>query len=292
MRPSRDVRRRRAQVSPLVGVPELTALLASAQPPAVLDIPWHFGGSPGREEWAAGHIPGAAFVDFESALAGPPGDAGLHPLPDPAQFAAAMRRAGVRSDRPVVVYDESAGLIAARCWWLLRHHGHPAARLLDGGLRAWVAARCELEEGEVAPAPGDFEAVTPGLMPVIDAGRAAELASAGTLLDTRAAERYRGGGEPADPVPGHIPGALNAPAMDSVDASGRFLPAVRLAERFAVLGLGPGMDVGVYCTSGVIATHQVLALELAGIWAALYPGSWSEWTRDPRRPVVTGSDPA
>jgi thiosulfate/3-mercaptopyruvate sulfurtransferase len=274
---------------PLISVAQLAAELASAAPPAVLDARWRLGGPPGRPGWLGGHIPTAAFVDLDTELAAPPGDSGRHPLPDPGAFAAAMRRAGVSAGRAVVVYDDTDASAAARCWWLLRHHGHRDVRVLDGGLPAWVASGRALEEGEVELTPGDFETAPRGCMPVIDAAGALRLAAAGVLLDARAAERYRGELEPVDPVAGHIPGAASAPAVGNLDG-GHFRPAARLAERFAALGATRGAQAGAYCGSGVTAAGTVLALELAGVRAALYPGSWSEWIRDPARPVATGPE--
>ncbi|MEU4209127.1 sulfurtransferase [Streptomyces sp. NPDC026206] len=260
------------------------------QPPALLDIRYRPGGPPGLPQYEAGHIPGAVFVDLETALAGPAGPRGRHPLPDLAEFGAAMRRAGVRSDRPVVVYDDGLGWAAARAWWMLRWAGHPDVRVLDGGLAAWTAWGGRLT-AEVAPvAEGDFEP-EPGALPLLDADGAAQLARRGLLLDARAGERYRGEVEPLDAVAGHVPGAVSAPTTGNVTADGCFRPAGELAERFAALGASGGAEVGVYCGSGVSAAQQVLALAIAGIPASLYVGSWSEWSSDPGRPVATGPQP-
>jgi len=206
----------------------------------------------------------------------------------------------------VVAYDDAGSTIAARLWWSLRYFGHEQVRILDGGYRAWAGAGLAVTTAEPRPASGDFTA-TAGHMPVLaDAGAAAALARSGVLLDARAAERYRGETEPVDPVAGHIPGALSAPTAANVGPDGRFLPRGELTERFTALGIGPSpaarpartagtsasaRDVGVYCGSGVTAAHEVLALELAGIRAALYVGSWSGWVADPGRPVATGADP-
>lgn len=228
--------------------------------------------------YAEGHLPGAAFVDLERDLAAPPGERGRHPLPDVAVFEAAMRRCGVRDGHPVVVYDAADATSAARCWWLLRYHGHADVRVLDGGLRAWVAAGQPLTTGVPDVVPGDFTA-RPGALPVLDADAAADVARDGTLVDARAPERYRGEVEPIDPVAGHIPGAVNVPTATVVDVDGRFLdPEVLRANAFRDVR-GP---VGVYCGSGVTACQVVLALDLAGIDASLYAGSWSEWIRNPR----------
>lgn len=270
--------------SPLLAPGELRERLGEV---TVLDVRWRLGGPPGAEEYAAGHVPGAAYVDLDTELAGGPGG-GRHPLPTPAAFQAAMRRAGVHGDRPVVVYDDWSAMAAARCWWLLRHFGHDDVRVLDGGWSAWQAAGGAVETGTPPVEPGDFTA-GPGRLPTLEAEEVQEVARTGTLLDARAGERYRGEVEPVDPVAGHVPGALNLPTADNVAADGRLRPARELRERFAtVVGEGP---VGVYCGSGVTATHQLLAMAVAGLDGMLYPGSWSEWVSDPSRPVATGSQP-
>jgi thiosulfate/3-mercaptopyruvate sulfurtransferase len=279
----------------IISASELASELAGARPPTLLDIRWQLstatsaGAAPfdGRAEYAAGHIPGAVFVDLDADLADPPGPHGRHPLPDMARFGAAMRAAGVFSDRPVVVYDGGPGWAAARAWWLLRWTGHPDVRVLDGGLPAWEGP---LETSVPTPQEGDFEPV-PGATGLLDADGAAALARSGVLLDARAGERYRGEVEPIDPVGGHIPGAVSAPTNENVAADGRFLPAEELTARFKALGAAEGTEVGVYCGSGVSAAHEVLALAVAGIPAALYVGSWSEWSSDPSRPVAVGPDP-
>ena len=294
----------------LIAADELAALLAGERPPTLLDVRWRLGGPPGRELYQAGHIPGAVFVDLDRELAGPPGDGGRHPLPAAEDFEAAMRHSGVDGDRLVVVYDEADSTAAARAWWLLRYFGHPSVRVLDGGFRAWTAAGHAAVPGpsgapgapgtielpgtpSIAPAPGtplgDFSA-SPGHLPLLDADSAAALAGTGLLLDARAGERYRGEVEPVDPVAGHIPGAVSAPTAENVNADGTFRPAADLAARFAGLGATGDVAVGVYCGSGVTAAHETLALTLAGIPAALYVGSWSDWITDPDRPVATGPE--
>ncbi|MBT2396874.1 sulfurtransferase [Streptomyces sp. ISL-100] len=266
---------------------ELAGELTGDRPPVLLDVRYQMGGPHGRAAYEAGHIPGAVFVDLEAELAGPPGSGGRHPLPDVEAFGAVMRRAGVRHDTPVVVYDGGQGWAAARAWWMLRWTGHPGVRVLDGGLAVWEGP---VESEVPAPATGDFQPV-PGAVPLINADGAAELARTGLLLDARAGERYRGEVEPIDRVAGHIPGAVSAPTMENVGPDGRLLPAPELAARFKSLGAEEAPAVGVYCGSGVSAAQQVLALEVAGIPAALYVGSWSEWSADESRPVATGADP-
>ncbi|MFI8826731.1 sulfurtransferase [Streptomyces sp. NPDC053431] len=274
-------------MKPIISASELVSESTGARPPVVLDVRWTLGGPPGRPEYEAGHLPGAVYVDLDTELAGPPGSGGRHPLPDVAAFGATMRRAGVSADSPVVVYDGGLGWGAARAWWLLRWAGHTDVRVLDGGLAAWTG---ELSKDVPAPEPGDFEP-RPGGLGLLDADAAASWARSGLLLDARAAERYRGDVEPIDRVGGHIPGAVSAPTTENVGPDGLFLPAEALAARFSALGAADGADVAVYCGSGVSGAHEVLALEIAGIPAALYAGSWSDWSADPTRPVATGPDP-
>jgi thiosulfate/3-mercaptopyruvate sulfurtransferase len=281
--------------SPLVSTAGLATLLAGPRPPVLLDVRWRLGGPPGRAEYAAGHLPGAVYLDLDTDLAAPPGAGGRHPLPDPADLQRVLRAAGVTTDRLVVVYDAADGSIAARAWWLLRWAGHDAVAVLDGGHAAWLAEGRAVSTDAPHPEPGDID-VRPGQLPVLAAGRAAALARTGTLLDARAPERYRGDTEPVDPRAGHIPGARNAPFAAHTDGTGRWHTPAALAERFAELGVTPGEPVGAYCGSGVTAASVVLALEAAGVTtreapAALYAGSWSHWCTDPERPVATGPEP-
>ena len=279
-----------ATASPLIDAGTLASELAGESAPVLLDARWRLGGPPGAASYLAGHLPGAVFVDLDRDLAAPPGAGGRHPLPEAAAFQAAMRRAGVSAGRPVVAYDDGDSIPAARAWWTLRYFGHQQVRVLDGGFSAWAAAGLPVTADEPAAAAGDFTAV-PGGMPVVDAAGAAELARSGILLDVRTAERYRGETEPVDPVAGHIAGALSAPVTGSMTSGGRFRSPAELAERFTRLGVTAGRPAGAYCGSGVTAAHEVLALALAGIPAALYVGSWSGWVADPGRPVATGPDP-
>ena len=275
--------------NPLIGPDELAGVIGSDAGPVLLDVRWQLGGPPGRDAYLAGHLPGAVFVDLDADLAAPPGAGGRHPLPDPAAFQAAMRRRGVRGDRAVVVYDQRDTTAAARAWWLLGYHGHADVRVLDGGYDGWVARGLEVTTEVPDPEPGDFTA-RPGRRPLLDAGAAAKVAGEGVLLDARAAARYRGEQEPVDPVAGHIPGARGAPATDNLAPDGRLRPPAELRARFQALGVRDGVPLGAYCGSGVVASHLVLALELAGYPAALYAGSWSEWITDPTRPVATGEE--
>jgi thiosulfate/3-mercaptopyruvate sulfurtransferase len=267
--------------------------LAALRRLTLLDVRWRQGGPPGRELYDAGHIPGAAFVDLDRDLAAPPGKGGRHPLPATADFEKAMRLAGVRDGRPVVVYDDADSTAAARAWWLLRYFGHPSVRVLDGGFRAWTAAGYPVVaagQERKTITPGRFTA-RPGQLGLLDADGAASIARAGLLLDARTGERYRGETEHVDPVAGHIPGAVSAPTAENVNPDGTFRPAADLAARFTALGAAGDRPVAAYCGSGVTAAHEVLALTLAGIPAALYIGSWSNWITDPTRPVATGPSP-
>jgi thiosulfate/3-mercaptopyruvate sulfurtransferase len=274
-------------VSLLLDCHDLGARLASSPPPVVLDLRWSLGGPSGLGDYRLGHIPGAQFVDLDRELSAPPGP-GRHPLPELAPFEAAMRRHGVGPSRPVVVYDAATGTSASRAWWLLRYFGHPDVALLDGGFAAWLASGLPIAEGdEPAPPIGDFTA-TPGALPLINADGAAAMAARGVLVDARAPERYRGEVEPIDPIAGHIPGARNMPAQQTLGADGRLLEPDALRARFAAVGVNAGEPVGVYCGSGVVATQEIFALAVAGIEASLYAGSWSEWITDPHRPIETG----
>jgi thiosulfate/3-mercaptopyruvate sulfurtransferase len=271
---------------PLVTPAQLAAELAGPNAPTILDCRWQLAGGADRAGYDHGHLPGAVFVDLDQDLSAPPGNGGRHPLPGPEAFQSAMRRAGVRSHHPVVAYDQGAPGGAARAWWLLGYFGHPDTRVLDGGLPAWVAADLPLTTMPPTPAPGDFTA-HPGNRPLLDADGAARLAATGVLLDARAPARYQGLQEPVDPVAGHIPGARNAPVTDFLTGDG-LARRDALRQAVAATGVGEGTAIGAYCGSGVVAAHLVLALEAAGLPAALYAGSWSDWVADRSRPVATG----
>ncbi|MCW2943698.1 MAG: Rhodanese domain protein [Actinoallomurus sp.] len=273
------------RVHPLIGVQPLVRALR--RDVVLLDVRWRLGGPAGIEAYQRGHLPGAVFVDLDHDLAAPAGPAGRHPLPDRQAFQEAMRRAGVRQNDTVVVYDDTDATAAARAWWTLRYFGHERVRVLDGGYRAWVEAGRPVTTEVPEVAPGDFVAAA-GHLPLLDADGAMAVAKAGVLLDARAPERYRGEMEPVDPVAGHVPGAVNAPTLGNVGVDGRFLPPDLLRERFAKLGATDAAEVGTYCGSGVTAAHEILALTIAGIPAALYVGSWSNWIADGTRPVESG----
>jgi thiosulfate/3-mercaptopyruvate sulfurtransferase len=253
----------------------------------------------GRRAYEAGHIPGALYLDHEAQLSAPrTGRNGRHPLPDRADFAALMRAQGLTARSDVVVYDAGNSMFAAHLWWMLRWLGHESVAVLDGGWAAWQALGGAVETGPRTASVSEAQALQ-GLvltgqpsMPAVDAR--AVLANLDeprfTVLDARAPERFSGEVEPMDPVGGHIPGALNRPFSQNVEADGRFKSPARLRQEFESL-LGSRLDRGIVhqCGSGITACHNVFAMELAGLrGSALYPGSWSEWCSDPERPVARG----
>jgi thiosulfate/3-mercaptopyruvate sulfurtransferase len=265
---------------------DVVSLHAAEQAPALLDVRWALGDPHGHDHYREAHLPGAVFVDLDTELAAPAGpEGGRHPLPDVADLQAAARRWGLREGQPVVVYDNTGGLAAARAWWLLRWAGLDSVRVLDGGFGAWAAAGYPTESGDHEPEPGDVT-LSPGHLPTLATDDIP--AFPGVLLDARAAERYRGEVEPVDPRAGHLPGAHNVPTAGNLGPDGRFLSTGALRERFAPYA---DAEIGVYCGSGVTAAHELVALAVAGIPATLYPGSWSAWSADPARPAATGELP-
>jgi thiosulfate/3-mercaptopyruvate sulfurtransferase len=276
-----------ARPDPIVDV----AWVRARRPPPVLcDVRWYLDGRPARPAFESGHLPGAVLVELDGGLAAPPSTTcGRHPLPAPEAFAAAMSAAGVGDATTVVAYDDQGGMVAGRLVWMLRIVGVDAA-LLDGGLGAWDG---ELETGPGRePEPASFTVRPWPADRLVDADGTADALRAGALvLDARSPERYRGDVEPIDARAGHVPGAVNAPFAANLDGNGRFLDAAALAARYAALGAGDGREIVVYCGSGVSACHDLLALEHAGIGGArLFPGSWSQWSADPERPVAVGDE--
>jgi len=249
----------------------------------------------GRAAYGEEHVPGAVFADLNTDLSAPAtATSGRHPLPAPEEFAARLRAWGVNADSRVVAYDDSNGAYAARLWWMLRWLGHDDVAVLDGGMRRWLQLGLPLTEDVPAPTPGNFIAQPrPGMVVSAPAVLTAASDPSARVLDARAPERYRGEVEPIDKVAGHIPGARNHPFGMSLDSQGRFLPPQALRDAFAASldGVAPESTI-VYCGSGVTACHMLLSLEHAGLTGArLYPGSWSEWSGDPSRPVATGAAP-
>lgn len=248
----------------------------------------------GRRAYEAGHLPGARFLDHETELSAPrTGKNGRHPLPSREHLAGLMAAHGVGPDTLVAAYDSSGGQFAAHLWWMLRWIGHERVAVLDGGWQAWTAAGLPVEAGP-AQALAPLAGISPGA-PLVGAVDAAQVLAnierpAFTVLDARAAARYRGETEPIDPVAGRIPGARNRPNVDNLGPDGRFKPAAQLCAEFeAVLGGIAPADVVHQCGSGITASHNLLAMEIAGLTGSrLYPGSWSEWVSDPSRPVAKG----
>lgn len=246
----------------------------------------------GRRAYATGHIPGARYAHLDEDLSGPIGlDTGRHPLPDPERLAEKLGRWGVDANTRVVAYDDAGGGFAVRLWWLLRWLGHPSAALLDGGLGAWAGQGRSLTAEVPVPEQRLFQARPCEAGWVTTTVLAANLGRDDIrVVDARAPERFRGEIEPIDPVAGHIPGAINLPFAGNLTQDGRFLPPQQLRARFtAALGNRPPQQVVHSCGSGVNACHNLLAMELAGLpGSRLYAGSWSEWIRDPARPIALG----
>lgn len=242
----------------------------------------------GQRAYEAGHIPGARFADLDVHLSRPPqSHEGRHPLPEPNQFAEWLGHQGVTRDTQVVAYDAGPGSFAARLWWMLRWIGHPKAAVLSGGLAAWTSAGGGLEPGvwQGDPASYEFAGQDDRLWVTI----ADVLAFETPLWDARAPERFSGAVEPIDPVAGHIPQAVNVPFEWGLDANGKALEAEALMDRFNAHWIEAGEPPVVMCGSGVTACHLILSLEAAGLTGSrLYAGSWSEWIRDPNRPVEQG----
>jgi len=257
----------------------------------VLDVRYRLDRPDGSAEHLASHVPGAVYVDMETELSQHGrADEGRHPLPPTEELQAAARRWGLREGDTVAVYDDDRALGASRAWWLLTRSGVADVRILDGGLGAWAADGLPLEAGPVVPETGDVT-LTPIAEPVLSIDEAAALAASGVLIDVRAAERYRGEVEPVDPIAGHIPGAVNLPTGAYMDGE-RFRDAASLRALFATVGVADGMTTAAYCGSGVTAAQAAFAAELAGLELGIYPGSWSQWSNTPGRPIATGAAPA
>jgi thiosulfate/3-mercaptopyruvate sulfurtransferase len=272
--------------TPLIDVSPLSTLLETAEDLVLLDIRWSLATGGDHSGYASGHIPGAQFLHMERDLSSVPGVGGRHPLPAAAEFAEAVRRAGVSDGSVVVCYDAGPGMSAARAWWLLRYFGHGAVFVLNGGLAAWTRAGLPVSTVETTVKPGDFT-VRPSLAATVDVQGVLAVARDNILLDARDRERFLGLTEPVDKAAGHIPGAVSAPTQENIGPDGLFRPVGELRARFAALGVSPDRPATVYCGSGVTAAHEILALEVAGYPAALYPGSWSHWIEDSSRPIAT-----
>jgi thiosulfate/3-mercaptopyruvate sulfurtransferase len=246
----------------------------------------------GRQEYRAGHIPGAVYASLREDLAGPrTGGNGRHPLPSVEALAATFGRFGITPDRQVIAYDQDGGMYASRLWWLLRYVGHEAVALLDGGWEKWTREGHSAAAGDEQRSPSSFVASPRPALQVDAAGILTGLHRPDTLLvDARSPERFEGRVEPIDPVAGHIPGAANHSFRTNLAEDGTMLPAHQLREAFlrVLNGRDPSQAV-MYCGSGVTACHNLLAMEHAGLpGARLYPGSWSEWSSNPDRPIEKG----
>lgn len=277
--------------SPLVSAADLSALLDGPDRDRVrvLDVRYRLDKPDGRDDYLAGHIPGAVYVPLDEELTthGAPAE-GRHPMPTHATLQGAVERWGVNDGDLVVVADGGSTLASGRAWWLLRGAGLDV-RVLDGGLPAWVAAGLPLATDDVVPLPGD---ATVGALPAgLSTADAAAFPDAGILVDVRAAERYRGETEPFDPIAGHVPGAVNLPSSAFFAADGTLRPAEEIAAAFDAVGATADARVATYCGSGITAAQAALAAAVAGRHVELYPGSWSAWSNTPGMPVATGPAP-
>jgi thiosulfate/3-mercaptopyruvate sulfurtransferase len=281
--------------SPLVDARSLRAVLGH-DTLVLLDASFDLADpAAGERAWTQGHLPGARYAHLERDLSGPkpepgPGFSGRHPLPSRAAFAATTGRLGIGPRHVVVAMDRQGGPYAARLWWMLRWLGHARVWVLDGGIDAWLASGGTLTAEPPQWAPQPPYPVRPRSMPTVSANELQRALGRVRLVDARAAERFRGDVEPLDPVAGHIPGAINRPFKDNLATDGRFKTPAQLAEEFEpALGHLVGAEVVHQCGSGVTACHNLLAMEIAGLAGSqLYPGSWSEWSADPARPVARG----
>jgi thiosulfate/3-mercaptopyruvate sulfurtransferase len=276
----------------LITADELAALLAHGPLPVVIDASFDLADPAlGERRHRESHLPGAHYLHLDRDLSGgKTGRNGRHPLPERERFARTIGALGIGPSTQVVCVDAQGGVFAARLWWLLRWLGHADTAVLDGGIQAWQRAGGALT-GEPSSSPGGAPyPERPSLAPSVDADAVAARPPLRMLLDARAGERFRGETEPIDAVAGHIPGAFQRFHKSNLDSGGGFKPRERLREEFeALLGGRPSADVIHSCGSGVTACHNLLAMEHAGLaGSALYPGSWSEWSADPARPIARG----
>jgi thiosulfate/3-mercaptopyruvate sulfurtransferase len=277
----------------LITATELADLIEAGDPLTILDVRWRLDEPDGRAAFEEGHLAGAVYVSLDEELSDHAVTGrGRHPLPSGRSLEAAARRWGVQQDSLVVIYDDWNRAGSARAWWVLTAAGLPKVRILDGGLGAWRSAGRELETGPVTPQGGNVtvphDDLYAGARPTLTAEQAG--AGAVTLLDARAPDRYRGDSEPVDAVAGHIPGARNLPSGSVLAADGTFLGDYALAQQLSDRGIDQADPLGAYCGSGVTATIAIAALAAMGREAALYPGSWSEWSSDPNHPVARGPE--
>ena len=274
---------------PLITAAGLRRMLDSKSPLVVLDCSFDLVDTEaGERSYREGHLPQAVYVSLERDLSGPKtGRNGRHPLRERADYAQWMGHIGIAPGIPVVAYDRQGGMYAARAWWVLRWMGHTDVALLDGGLAAWQQAGGTLTPDVPTPAPVTPYPSQPPSLPTVDAQQLQARLNEVLVIDARAPERYRGDVEPLDAVAGHIPGAVNRFFKDNLLPDGRFKPAEQLRAEFSPLL--DSRPVVQQCGSGATACHNLLAMEVAGLGTtALYPGSWSEWSSDPSRPMARG----
>ena len=283
-------------VAPLVSTDWLAAHLNDPNL-RIVDVRWYLfeKDKTGLGEYLNGHIPGAVFLDIETALAAPRGQGpGRHPLPKPEVFAEAASRAGISPDTHVIAYDDAGGGNAARVWWLLRYFGHDQVSLLDGGITQWIAEKRPLETTVPAFPPSSFVPhPRPEMVVNLQAVDAYRSDPKALILDVRVPERYEGKIEPIDPRAGHVPGAKNAPIGGNLKSADdpRFRTSEELRHRFEKFGADRAEKIVCYCGSGVNACQSVFALNLAGFASLLYEGSWSDWSSNPDCPAATGPNP-
>lgn len=274
----------------LISAAPLAALIATGRPLALIDTGFDLADpAAGEQAWRDGHLPGALYWHLDRDLAGAKtGRNGRHPLPERAAFAQTLGRAGITPQTQVVVYDRQGAMYAARAWWMLRWMGHSAVAVLDGGLAAWTAAGGALSQDAAPPAAAPPYPERTPLASTVDADTLLARLGRLNLIDARAPERFRGDVEPLDAAAGHIPGAANRFFKDNLLPDGAFKPAGELHAAFSPLLSGASADTVVHqCGSGVTACHNLLAMEHAGLaGSVLYPGSWSEWSADPERPIA------
>jgi thiosulfate/3-mercaptopyruvate sulfurtransferase len=276
----------------LIDAPTLKALIDAGRSPVIVEASFDLtDAAAGEREWRAGHLPGSHYLHLERDLSGAKtGRNGRHPLPERAAFAATLGRIGIGPATPVVLLDRQGGPYAARAWWMLRWMGHADAVVLDGGIAAWMAAGGGLSTSVPDEASGAPYPQRDALAQTLSADTLQQQLGVARLIDARAAERFRGEVEPLDAAAGHIPGAMNRFFKDNLGADGRFKPAGSLRAEFtSILGRSSAAETVHQCGSGVTACHNLLAMEHAGLTGSrLYPGSWSEWSSDPARPIARG----
>jgi thiosulfate/3-mercaptopyruvate sulfurtransferase len=274
----------------LITAAALADRLDTGDPVTILDVRWRLDEPDGHATYLQGHLPGAVYVSLDDELSDHSiAGRGRHPLPSGRSVEAAARRWGVRTGVPTVVYDDWNRAGSARAWWVLTAAGIADVRILDGGLAAWRAVGGNLHTGPIAPPPGNaavlHDDLYNGALPTLTAQQVDDF----DLLDARSPERFRGDVEPIDPVGGHIPGARNLPSGGVLNSDGTFLAHGAIAQLLAERGVHDGR-IGAYCGSGVTAAITVAALAAAGHQAALFPGSWSEWSSDRARPAARGDE--